>query len=87
MSEPWSYDCKRGRVNDAAGKPVAFIAARRQTVEDPFASKVGGMIAAAPDLYAALDALSHAIAVVAQPELSQLVATCHTALAKAEGRS
>lgn len=51
LSAPWSFDFTTGRVNDAKGKPIAFVSARRQTIEDPFGQRIGNTLAAAPELY------------------------------------
>ncbi len=89
-----TYDMASGRINNEKGKPVAFLAARNQTIDDPFGQKLGNLLAAAPDLYAAakhLSEVSDAIWIkrVSDGEmklLSDAWDVMEAALAKADGK-
>ena len=54
---PWTFDPSTGSVDGADGTPVAYVSARCRTEADPDGRDVGCLMAAGPEMLAALKRL------------------------------
>lgn len=85
--ENWTYDRETGRVEDADGRPVLYVAAHRMDAADVSggkgrATRTGLVAAAAPDMLLALKEISRNAALS-----DAWLDPVRAAIAKAEGRS
>ena len=82
------YETADGAVYEAIDRPVAIIAGNQMSLADPDARMVGNLIAAAPKLFAALDACRIALKNRDQsPHEAKCLEAAKYAIAKAEGRA
>lgn len=94
---PWHYDASGGHIFGQRGDAIAFVAAARMSIEDVTggrgsATQIGELIAAAPDMYAALRIMvKHCAFLTEDYEKGEAVYEAFQAadasLAKAEGRA